>query len=643
MTVDIRAKVICDLGEIISGGWSDDHVQGSGLIRTRGELVLKGVHRLTLGQPVQLAYVRDNRATRFPRSLRVLSSFADPFRRQTTVQLGCVLTLKENYRGVTKNDTTAYTFNDPANDGIACADFAKGTVSLSAAYVASLCATKLGIQTTGFGVLTNWYTTEEFDLTPGYVQVLGDLLVSESYVGFLDAGEVLQLRPLYGFTGNYTVIEQDQVIDIGSINSGELAASAVSASYSYSRYKEPEERTETVLERVNWEKDTTEGPPEVRRIGNIYTRVVTPTTEVITEYDTFDRAIKRTETTTTHVCATNPSYLKWFIENPSGIIFDLPDTVVTETIFNYLYPAEKLVPPPVPPPAGGCTVLFITGQIYDPERDNQRLSEVRTTYQSEMALAGAVNIAEYSGTILTPLGGSTEWEYHPGLTPDIPTEVVEVRYETDEKSGITKTTTIRQQAQAFTQSGQQIGAIEAEDDVQTGTISEVIERGKTLLNLGSQINTVTDRNFGLQRRPSRSERNNNYDRKEFVEQTSETTFIFGDEESENVVNYQVPYSPDDRIYVDEDGTLRVERGDAEEKAALFGRSQNALAYGHRNGFSLQLAADQIPPYPLDQIALRASSLTGGYIVNGTSWSFDSNGIVCNTDALLVGGIGTQET
>jgi hypothetical protein len=86
----------------------------------------------------------------------------------------------------------------------------------------------------------------------------------------------------------------------------------------------------------------------------------------------------------------------------------------------------------------------------------------------------------------------------------------------------------------------------------------------------------------------------------------------------------------------------VSLSDAEVKARNYGRAQNGLAFGHRNGFSTQLAAPDIPPYSLDRIRIDAAGYGSGYVCNGTSWSFDSNGIVCNTDALFVGGIGSTE-
>ena len=643
MTVDIRARIMCDLGEVISGGWSDDHAQGTGLIRTRGEVILKGLERPTLGQKVQLAYVQNGYASRFPRSLRVLSAFADPYRRQTTIQLGCALTLRENLRGKTPEENTASTWNDPANAAVACSKFAEGTISITAAYVAAQCISRLGLTADPIP-LTNVYTVEEFDLSPGYVTVLSDLLVSESYLGYLDADEVLRFRSLSTFTGTTTVIDQSRVIDVSSINSGDIPGDAVSATYSYSRFKKPEDDLpEEEQKRRDWERDETIGPPEIRRIefrGGTYVRRVTPETVIESTYDAFDRLLKRTQTTTTAVVSTNPTYIKWFLENP-GQLRDTVDQSITITTPQYQYQAEQLIAPPEPPPAGGCTIIYGTSVIYDPERDGIILSETEETYVSEMAIAGALDL-EYSGTISTPAGGSTNWEYQPSLEVNVVAERVVTTYETDAETGINKSVTTRQMAQAFAPQGNQVGAVESELGIERGSIGGVINNGKILLNLGSVVKLRTDREYGLQRRPSRSERNNDATRKSVVESASDTVFVVGGESSQNVTVYNVPYVSDDRISVGFFGGFDVSPSDAPVKAARYARAQNTLAFGHRNGFSVQLAAPDVPPYPLDRLRIEGAGSAAAYVTNGTSWTFDSNGIICNTDALFVGGVGTTE-
>jgi hypothetical protein len=100
MTVDVRAKVFCNLGTVIQGSLADEALSaGQGLITCRGQVVLNGLSTPAVGSTVNFGWVRGSTIARIPRTLRVLSSFADPFRGTTTVQLGDKLVYLANLRG----------------------------------------------------------------------------------------------------------------------------------------------------------------------------------------------------------------------------------------------------------------------------------------------------------------------------------------------------------------------------------------------------------------------------------------------------------------------------------------------------------------------------------------------------------------
>ena len=141
MKIDIRANVFCNKGPVISGGFSDDHVQGTGLIRTRGDIVLEGLVTLRPGDKIQIGYERQGRVIRVPRALRVLSSFADPFKRVTSVSVGCKLSMMEGLR----ENNTKLAAEDPENAGIPCAEYGKIPVNISFKEIANECLRKLGI------------------------------------------------------------------------------------------------------------------------------------------------------------------------------------------------------------------------------------------------------------------------------------------------------------------------------------------------------------------------------------------------------------------------------------------------------------------------------------------------------------------
>jgi hypothetical protein len=298
MVADIRATISCSLGEVISGNWSDEAVGvGQGLIRCRGQLILKGVHVPAAGTVVKLAYVRDGYLAKVPRVLRVLSSFADPLRQTTTVQLGDKLVwLEGKKQGPLEPDpvfpgspvagdtvTTELPYPAPefgtenrletrvhngvcwkkqiidANDRTQFDWKAKGVapweqnpdrpadeemrapVTISAFFIASKCLAALGITSTGI-LLTSHYEPTEFDFKNGYVAALEQLLSQESYVGYLDEQERLAVQPLTLYTpGTGPLLSEEDVIDIGPIGSGELPQEDPNVLFQEPEAKEPQD------------------------------------------------------------------------------------------------------------------------------------------------------------------------------------------------------------------------------------------------------------------------------------------------------------------------------------------------------------------------------------------------------------------
>ena len=235
MAIDIRATVTCSLGTLISGTISDDYVQGTGLIKCKGSCELSGIYTPTVGDEVTFSYAKDGITRKVPRKLRVLSSFADPFRRTTKVELGCKLTYLQDLQEPV--DWTA--FDDDANNDFTTDDQAIITIPISASSVMNKCLTQLGI-TASDNPLTSKFSVESFDLSPGYVQVLSDLLVSESYCGYLDRDEELVVFSLDQEGGTGPVITSNEIIDLGPIGVGQLPGEAVVVSYSTLKLKEPD-------------------------------------------------------------------------------------------------------------------------------------------------------------------------------------------------------------------------------------------------------------------------------------------------------------------------------------------------------------------------------------------------------------------
>ena len=300
MVADIRALISCDLGEVISGNWSDEPLAfGQGLIRCRGQIIIKGVIVPAAGTKVSLAYVRDGLLAKVPRVLRVLSSFADPLRQTTTVQLGDKLVWLEQKRQGPEEPNTLFPeapdfgdtftkelpypppefdtelrletreFNgvcwkkviaapadsyefDWSNSGAApweqnplrpADEELRAPVTVPAFFVMAKCLAALGLTSTGIP-LQSHYEQSEIDLTGGYVAAMEQLLSQESYVGYLDEVERLVIVPATPATpGAGPLISEEDVIDIAPIGSGELPIEDPNVAFREPEPQEPKDPT----------------------------------------------------------------------------------------------------------------------------------------------------------------------------------------------------------------------------------------------------------------------------------------------------------------------------------------------------------------------------------------------------------------
>jgi hypothetical protein len=300
MTVDVRAHVFCNLGTIISGSIADEALSvGQGLISCRGQLVLAGLSTPAVGSIVNIGWERDGTIARLPRTLRVLSSFANPFTRQTTVQLGDKLVYLANLKGkkaeeeqpaedgsngpepnvypsdeydwqagqqcyLPKEGATPFNFSDPkaasqltVRENYALAPskvMSRAPMGIRASAVLQKCCFALGLATTG-STLTNVYQ-DDFDLSAGYVSVLDQLISSESLFGYLNESETLVLRGWDG-AGSGPLLNDSSVIELSGINSGVLPGQVVSVTFDSKRLEQ------TAAEEAQQELDSEEAAQEV--------------------------------------------------------------------------------------------------------------------------------------------------------------------------------------------------------------------------------------------------------------------------------------------------------------------------------------------------------------------------------------------
>ena len=664
--IDIRAKVFCSLGTVISGSLSDTYAQNAGLIFTRGSVEINGIIRPAVGSTVQFAYQKNGFLTRLPRSVVVLSSFADPFRSTTTVQLGCRLTYLENRKPIPEEETAN---SKEENGEVPCKVFNKATLSISASFIAGKIMAALEL-TGSLPPLTNTFSEEEFDLSGGYVSVLGDLLASECYIGYMDAGGSFAYKSLQSLPSTGPVLDGRNIIDISPIGVGDLPGDSVLVRYSSKRLRPPDEdENEEETAKRSWEWEETFGAEEaiivpytVDDVEGEFTVFWTPYSFSSTTYDQWDRAVERLTYEKSILAATNLRYASDLIGDSLGTrpgFAILPTGKLSTTKFTYKIP-----------PAGGSSgtnilntfntsgingikstlkgivdndtqtaLECVDGKPVTPDDLQEVLAEVSLTYITEAEVAGTLNLDTFTYADDNGNGFVADLS----LLIDVIESATRVEYEKDAASGITKTLTYQTLMYGKTTVGQQELAKEVNDKLAEEEpiafpiwLDEVLEKATRPKSVGVEVRIRTEREYGLQKRPSQTDRNTSYNSKEVpTEQVSEFAWVTGTA-SENFVEFSLPYAPDDGIGWSEVGGYTSTPSDAKNKALNYGRVQNRLLLGNRNGVSIQVPADVMPPYPLDPLYLNALNLTGAYLLNGTTFTFDANGLIGSADCLFWG-------
>ena len=205
----------------------------------------------------------------------------------------------------------------------------------------------------------------------------------------------------------------------------------------------------------------------------------------------------------------------------------------------------------------------------------------------------------------------------------------------------------------YTQEGQQLIAV-AGQAIETG--AALTSYVSTLLSTGALLLDSTDVtvNYGDSRLNNRlppvedinnaayakgGDPNNGWR----TDSVADLELALGSATAQRRIEFSMPYAPDDIFSGPSGGPFTATPSDAPGKANRYGRVQNRLLLGNRSGVNLQVAPERLPVAPFSPLYLQADGLTALYRANGNQWAFDSNGIVCSTDALFwaaVGGTGT---
>jgi hypothetical protein len=127
-----------------------------------------------------------------------------------------------------------------------------------------------------------------------------------------------------------------------------------------------------------------------------------------------------------------------------------------------------------------------------------------------------------------------------------------------------------------------------------------------------------------------------------TQSVSESELVTGSSGVARRIELSMPFAPDDTFIRRVETisplsyTYRSVSSDATSKANRYGRAQNRLLFGNRNGMNIQVSPEVLPNEPFGAFYLSANGAVTQYRTNGTSWTMDSNGIVSSTDALYWG-------
>jgi len=219
----------------------------------------------------------------------------------------------------------------------------------------------------------------------------------------------------------------------------------------------------------------------------------------------------------------------------------------------------------------------------------------------------------------------------------------EVKYERNKTEGITKTITLSLVPFISAIDGQETMSRyrDAGNQLDQSRLSTLLGIAKQLVSAGSEVRISTAREHGLQKRPSEAERTAAANQKApSVETVSAMTWAVGSATSQTAIELSPPYVPDDRIVYSggTNGTYSVIKGEADQKALHYARTENRLLLGHRNGNGIQVLPELLPAEPMGQVFIRLNGCTGAFRINGTTYNIDPQGVTATADALFWGAV-----
>lgn len=630
MTIDLRARVTCNLGDVISASISDSYIQGSGLVYTTGSCQVKGVISPVTGSSVVFEYTKSGITRRIPRTMRVLSSFSDPFRRVTDIELGCLLTYLSDLKDPIKLKPT----DDSGNGNLTEEDAKIVTIPTNASFVMQKCLSELGISATSIP-LTNKFSVRDFDLSAGYVSVLSDLLVSECFCGYLDQNETLQIINLSEEGGSGPVIVSEDLLDVGPIGVGELPGDAIVVEYSTLKLKLPDNEE---LE------DPGEDPFAGYQIAA--SRSFSDVVISYTQGDVQRTAIYNANTYTYD----ETQYAVRFFENKDDPYGPLEEksVVIQRKVYETRTAASVI---------GGLLTQFLSAGLgfgnFSVKTENIESFEYdKYGNEVEKRSRKTGDAAILVGMLGIPMvfeneDGSVSAASIPRGTVDL-----ELTQTTSVTIGKFTNSTVSRYVPWCQSPGGQQSIAEGRDSFTS--VSEVQSYINSVFEGLVLVDCTTTSEYKIshgQFGPSQEDMtnannsdpsgdpNNGYQ----TPSSSEIEIAEGSGAARRRIQLSLPYAPDDifrKEGVGQYAKFYSTASDAPQKANQFGRVQNRMLLGNRSGMNIQIAPEKLPSNPFAAVFVEAAGTIALYRINAASWAVDSSGIVASTDAMFWGTAGS---
>lgn len=628
--MDARSYGWCSLGPLAPEGASlaADHAQQTGVRLIRGTINLVGVHRPSPGTVVYLAYSDgQNWIARLPFRLRVLSSFCNAWAesKTTSVSVGCDLRYFDN-RKQTPQALEALQANDlRLANGVEVPDIVKrvSVPPVKHAWIVNKILTELGLTAAGSIPLTNERLIEEFDMTAGYVAELGKLCDSEGYICYMTASGQVAFQHKNRPIGVGALITKQDLADFNPINTGDLPGDAIYARYTTTKLVPPTatDQPEKINER-NWERDFSQTSGVYRHAYNEYIRVATG--EFIQARDSWGNKIYYTANGQPVLY---PKYDVQAIEKQD--VINYVQTSITETRYDSNDRVQSRL----------TTTSNQWGVVTSKTTYKYKLNSFVGKYNSENDELLEEVTTEFSplGPVRLSMGLQAPFAQVAGGSYQSSRR--EVYYEKNKKSGITRTRTRSWTAYMNTEDGSEALSRLRDRKQPWDSVEDIVAIATQLVAEPSSEQIRTERQFGIERRPTEAERSSDaWKDIPDIEESAETVWATGSAASQTAIELSPPYVPDDQITYTPPNTWRVVSSNAQNKALQYAQLENRLLLGHRNGCGIQILPEILTGEPLQLFYIRLNNCTAAFLLNGPTINITEEGATMTADALFWGAV-----